>query len=196
MPKVSIVLPVYKGAAHLGECLNALLQQSFREFETLLIDDCSTDNSPEVIQSFLHDTRIRVFQNPVNLGTASTTNLGHRLARGEYIANLPEVLLQYRAHPEQQSGNPVQTLAITSRIRQRVINEFFPALTHSDAQQVEPLLRWHNPPALSRDFVEAGLALLPQLRAHEPSRHGESRDQRDGFLQACERRWRVALESL
>lgn len=88
MPRISVILPVYNGTSHLNECLDSLLSQSFKDFEILLIDDFSTDNSRETCEEYQsRDKRIRFFQNPVNQGTASTTNLGHRLAQGEYIAH-------------------------------------------------------------------------------------------------------------
>jgi glycosyltransferase involved in cell wall biosynthesis len=81
---VSVVLPVYNCPAYIGAAIKSILNQTFENFELIVIDDGSTDNTPEIIQTFL-DTRIRFFQQP-NQGLAATLNRGISLARGKYIA--------------------------------------------------------------------------------------------------------------
>jgi glycosyltransferase involved in cell wall biosynthesis len=84
MPRITVLVPVYNGASHLGETLTSLLTQTYKDFELLIIDDGSTDNSVKIIESF-SDPRIRVMQKE-NGGLCSTLNLGIQEARGEYIA--------------------------------------------------------------------------------------------------------------
>jgi glycosyltransferase involved in cell wall biosynthesis len=84
MPRVTVLVPVYNGASHLGETLTSLLAQTYKDFELLIIDDGSTDNSVEIIKSF-SDPRIRMMQKE-NGGLCSTLNRGIHEARGEYIA--------------------------------------------------------------------------------------------------------------
>ncbi len=67
MPSVSIILPVYNGMRYLEQCVNSVLNQSYKSFEFLIIDDCSTDNSYFFLQS-IKDTRIRLYQNEQNKG--------------------------------------------------------------------------------------------------------------------------------
>ena len=84
MPRVTILVPVYNGASHLAETLTSLLAQTYKDFELLIVDDGSTDNSAEIINSF-SDPRIRMIRKE-NGGLCSTLNRGIQEARGEYIA--------------------------------------------------------------------------------------------------------------
>ena len=83
-PSVSFVVPCYKLAHLLPECINSILLQSFRDFEVLIMDDCSPDNTPEVAQSF-QDPRVKHIRNEPNLGHLRNYNKGIELARGRYI---------------------------------------------------------------------------------------------------------------
>ena len=83
-PLVSVVLPVYNCEQYLGDAVESLIAQSFSSFEIIIIDDGSTDRSPDIIGSF-NDERIRVFHQ-ANQGLAATLNRGISLARGKYIA--------------------------------------------------------------------------------------------------------------
>ncbi len=82
-----MLLPVYNGATYLGEAIRSILGQTFTDFEFLIIDDGSTDESVAIIQEF-HDPRIRLFHNGTNLGLVASLNRGLKLARGEYIARM------------------------------------------------------------------------------------------------------------
>ena len=83
-PQVSIILPVYNGTEFLDAAIESILNQSFTDFELIIIDDGSSDNSFEVIRSF-HDHRVRLYQQQ-NVGLAATLNRGIGLAQGKYIA--------------------------------------------------------------------------------------------------------------
>ena len=83
-PIVTVLMPVYNGGAFLRPTMETILGQTYREFEFLIINDCSTDDSLETIHSF-GDPRIRVHTNPVNMGQTKSLNVGLRLARGKYI---------------------------------------------------------------------------------------------------------------
>lgn len=88
-PKVTVLLPVYNGAAYLRESLTSILGQSFKDFTLLVIDDASTDSSLDVIRSF-GDPRIQVVCNPHNLGLIGTLNKGLNLSTTEYIARMDQ----------------------------------------------------------------------------------------------------------
>jgi glycosyltransferase involved in cell wall biosynthesis len=83
-PKVSFVVPCYKLAHLLPECVNSILTQTFGSFEILIMDDCSPDNTPEVAKSF-KDPRVRHIRNEPNLRHLRNYNKGIELSRGEYI---------------------------------------------------------------------------------------------------------------
>ena len=83
-PTVSILLPVYNGAAYLRESLESILGQTYPDFELIIIDDGSCDDSPRIIQS-IGDPRIRFYRQR-NRGLAATLNRAIELASGELLA--------------------------------------------------------------------------------------------------------------
>ena len=83
---ISIIIPVYNAEPYLEKCLTSVLGQTHSEIEVILIDDCSTDNSVEIINAYANsDSRVRVFQNEKNSLIGVSRNLGIREAKGEYI---------------------------------------------------------------------------------------------------------------
>ena len=85
-PKVSVIVPVYKVEKYLPECIESVLAQTFPDFELLLVDDGSPDNSGKICDDYAaRDPRIRVFHKE-NGGVSSARNLGLDNARGEWIA--------------------------------------------------------------------------------------------------------------
>lgn len=85
MPKISIIVPVYNVEKYLDRCINSILKQDFKEFELLLIDDGSTDNSGEKCNEYkLKDNRVRVIHK-VNGGLSDARNFGLDLAKGDYV---------------------------------------------------------------------------------------------------------------
>lgn len=84
-PKISIVLPCYNGAAMLPQAIESVLSQTFQDWELIIVNDCSTDNTLEVAKMYEEkDERIRVFSNPVNKKLPASLNEGFSHARGEY----------------------------------------------------------------------------------------------------------------
>jgi glycosyltransferase involved in cell wall biosynthesis len=86
-PKVTVLMPVYNGARFLAEAMESILGQTFADFEFLIINDGSTDDSLEIIHSF-QDLRINQVNNGRNMGLIYTLNRGIDLAQGEYIARM------------------------------------------------------------------------------------------------------------
>ncbi len=85
MPKVSLCIPQYNRCNQLRLVIQDLLAQSYSDFELLIVDDCSTDQTPEVVAEF-NDPRITYYRNERNLGLYPNFNRCLQLARGEYIA--------------------------------------------------------------------------------------------------------------
>lgn len=84
--KISIIIPVYNVEPYLERCVRSVLDQSFRDFEIILVNDGSTDRSPEICRRLASlDGRIKVFDQ-VNGGLSDARNTGIREASGEYIA--------------------------------------------------------------------------------------------------------------
>ncbi|MBD2655385.1 glycosyltransferase [Synechocystis sp. FACHB-383] len=86
-PKVTVLMPVYNGEKYLREAIDSILHQTFIDFEFLIIDDGSTDNSIEIIKSY-KDNRIILIKNNYNQGLVYSLNRGLNLARGIYIARM------------------------------------------------------------------------------------------------------------
>lgn len=85
MPKISIIVPVYKAEKTLVQCVDSILGQSFADFELILVDDGSPDNSPEFCDEYAKkDSRIKVIHKE-NGGVSSARNAGIEKAQGEYI---------------------------------------------------------------------------------------------------------------
>ena len=86
-PLVTVLMPVYNGCLYLHEAISSVLDQSFTDFELLVVDDGSTDDSVRVIQSF-QDSRIRLLHNEKNYGLITTLNIGIENSQGCYIARM------------------------------------------------------------------------------------------------------------
>lgn len=108
MPKVSIIVPVYKVEEYLSHCVNSILAQTYTDWELLLIDDGSPDGSGRLCDNYSsEDPRIRVFHKE-NGGVSSARNMGLDNVRGEWVTFVdaddaiePETLLECSAHFEE-----------------------------------------------------------------------------------------------
>ena len=105
--KVSVLMPVFNGEKYLTEAIESILKQTFADFELLIINDCSTDRTENLVLSQT-DKRIRLVRNDQNLGLAASLNKGMALAKGEYVArmdcddfSLPERLAEQVAFLDQ-----------------------------------------------------------------------------------------------
>ena len=86
IPMISVCVPTYKGTQYLKDCLNSILEQSFTNFELLIIDDCSGDNTVDIAQEYAaEDQRIRIIVNESNLGLVGNWNRCVELAQGKWI---------------------------------------------------------------------------------------------------------------
>ena len=83
--KVSVIIPVYNVEPYLKKCIQSLLEQTLKDVEFIFVDDCSLDNSSDIIKSHA-DPRIKLIRHNVNKYTAEARNTGIANARGEYIA--------------------------------------------------------------------------------------------------------------
>lgn len=84
---VSIIMPSWNTGRLIAESIQSVIEQTYPNWELLIVDDCSTDNTDEVVEKF-HDERIRYFHNESNSGAALTRNYALQKARGEWIAFL------------------------------------------------------------------------------------------------------------
>ncbi|MDD3363439.1 MAG: glycosyltransferase [Syntrophomonas sp.] len=86
-PQVSVLMPVYNSERYLREAIDSILNQTFSDFEFIIVLDPSDDNSKTIIESYT-DPRIILVQNDVKLGLALSLNQGLIIARGEYVARM------------------------------------------------------------------------------------------------------------
>lgn len=85
---VSIILPNYNKALYLSETIVSVINQTHQNWELIIIDDNSTDNSTEIISKYLNDKRVRLIINEQNKGANFSRNIGLRKAKGKYIVFL------------------------------------------------------------------------------------------------------------
>jgi glycosyltransferase involved in cell wall biosynthesis len=100
-PLVSIITPIYNGKQYISETIKSALAQTYKNFELLLINDGSTDNSAEIIRSYFNDERI-IYIEQKNSGVASARNTAIRVAKGKYIGFLDQDDLWHKNKLEEQ----------------------------------------------------------------------------------------------
>jgi len=86
---ISVLMPNYNGAEYIAEAIESVLNQTYRDFELIIIEDASTDNSREIIDKFAAtDSRIKVIQNATNQFVNISCNIGLEVAKGKYYARI------------------------------------------------------------------------------------------------------------
>ena len=84
-PTVSILMPTYNYGHHIAEAIESALGQTYGDFELIIVDDVSSDNTVEVVEKYLTDTRVSYYKNPVNLGLVGNFNKCLTYGSGKYI---------------------------------------------------------------------------------------------------------------
>ena len=89
IPAISVIIPMYNAQQYVRECLDSLLAQTFQDFEVIVVDDCSTDNSFAVVKNYMprFKGRLRLAQTAKNSGGGGyiPRNIGLEMATGEYV---------------------------------------------------------------------------------------------------------------
>ena len=104
-PYVSVLMPCYNAEKHLEEAISSILNQTYTDFEIVAIDDCSSDQTLEILHRFAEiDKRIKVYKNDENLKLVKTLNKGVNLCKGKYIARMDsdDIALPQRLEKEVQ----------------------------------------------------------------------------------------------
>ncbi|CAA9203643.1 hypothetical protein FLA105534_04823 [Flavobacterium bizetiae] len=86
-PKITVLMPVYNCELYIKETIDSILDQTFTDFEFLIIDDASTDKTIDIIKAY-NDSRIKLIVKPFNTGYTNSLNHGLKIAKGEYIARM------------------------------------------------------------------------------------------------------------
>lgn len=84
--KISVIMPAFNTAKYIKDAIDSVLVQDYGNFELLIRDDCSEDETWEIIKKYRNKTNIRIFKNKKNLGSASTRNMLIKDASGEYVS--------------------------------------------------------------------------------------------------------------
>ena len=176
MMKVSILMSVYNDESYLAEAIESILEQTFCEFEFILLDDASTDNSSKILQQYANqDSRIILIRNPENLGLVRSLNKGLSIAQGQYIArqdaddiSLPKRLERQTAFLDQNPevgalGTAVKLISKGDQIR-RV--DFLP----KDHESLQAYLllgnQLHHSSMMMRHTILQGLEGYDEDRLH------------------------------
>ncbi|STQ74765.1 glycosyltransferase family 2 protein [Grimontia hollisae] len=86
MKLISIILPVYNGSRYLNDAIQSILAQTYKSWELIIVNDCSTDNSLEIANGWAKkDKRIKIYNNPENLKLPKSLNYGFSVSKGEYL---------------------------------------------------------------------------------------------------------------
>ncbi|MDS7594769.1 glycosyltransferase family A protein [Agrobacterium tumefaciens] len=136
-PKVSVILPVYNGAELLNDAIQSVLSQTMGDFELIVLDDGSTDNTWELLQT-LSDPRIRAYHHD-NMGLPATLNRGISLAIGHYIARLDhdDLMMPLRLDTQARYLDANPTIALLGTAAQIYVGS-------------QPTERYHRHPSSSK----------------------------------------------
>lgn len=101
IPVVSVIMPVYNSSLYIEEAVQSILNQTFTDFELIIIDDASTDGTTQIIKKFT-DSRIKIIRFDINKGVSKATNVGFEKAKGKYIARMDADDISLKKRLEQQ----------------------------------------------------------------------------------------------
>lgn len=123
-PMVSVVMPVYNAARFLKQAIDSVLSQTYQNIELILVDDCSTDDSMQIMRDYSNkDARIKLFCSRINQGVAKSRNIGVQAAKGEYIALLDSDDLWEKTKLEKQIKSMTESNAAISYCSVNLIDE-------------------------------------------------------------------------
>jgi len=166
--KVSVIMSVFNYDEYLKEAIDSVLNQTFIDFEFIIIDDGSTDKTSKIIKSY-KDRRIKVIQNIENIGIAKSINKGLEIAKGEYIARMDadDICLPIRlqvqvayldCHPE--VGLCCSNMSIIDKSGRIANKTYWPPLK----APIEWSMLWYNPIAQSTVMMRKDVLEQNHLR--------------------------------
>lgn len=123
MPNLSVLMPVYNASRFLRHSIESILSQTYKDFELIVINDGSTDNSLDSLRHFT-DPRIKLIDSPVNCGVVSSLNSGYAIASGNFIARMDadDYSLPNRFKAQLQFMDQHQSIGVCGT-QYRIINE-------------------------------------------------------------------------
>jgi glycosyltransferase involved in cell wall biosynthesis len=176
-PLVSVLMPTYKQSTFIRRAIESLLAQTFADWELVIVDDGSPDNTRELIAQYLDDPRVRYRCLERNGGLGAALNLATGLARGRYIAYLPSDDVYYPEHLERLVGllDRDPEIHLTYGGLRWAYNRYEPTLQGSGAvgREAEALINPPEPPKDAR-LTNGNLLALVQV-LHRRSLEGDVR---------------------
>lgn len=187
--RISVVLPVHNGAAHIAEALASVLDAAVDGLEVIVVDDGSRDATPEILRTFA-DQRLRVLRNSSNLGIVASLNRGIAAAQGVYIARMDadDISLPGRVSAQAEHLDVHPEVGILGGLVLRIDAsgrplEAQPVILPTDPDRIRFLLWWHN--VVNHPTVMARRALLEELGGYREAAYPS--EDYDLWLRAAER---------
>lgn len=150
-PTVSVVIPTYNRAGLLGRSIRSVLNQSYTDFEIIVVDDGSSDDTRDVVAEFV-DQRITYVRLSKNIGAGGARNVGIRMSRGKFLAFqdsddewLPEKLTRQMSTFEQGPSDLGVVYSDKTWILKDGIAKYHPAPTSLSGQLINPEIRFYRP---------------------------------------------------
>ena len=150
-PKISVIMSVYNGEAYLAEAIESVVNQTFADWELLVINDCSTDSTAEILSGFAaKDSRIKVHTNEINLRLPSSLNKALALVQGKYVARMDadDICLPNRLQKQYDFMEANPDIALSScrfmTLKNGVISSGGGG-ARSDSESIQALLLVTNP---------------------------------------------------
>jgi hypothetical protein len=172
-PAVTVLMTVYNGGRFLAEAIRSILEQDFRDYEFLIIDDASSDGSVSVLKDFaVIDDRIRLILNEGNKGQTACLNQGLSEARGEWVArqDADDLSLPGRLRSQWQAAQKTPGLMIVG-VNGWVIDEQGACKGMIHAPVVDDGIRWALP--FRNPFIHAGVMFRRQWSDGSPVLYDE-----------------------
>ena len=173
-PFFSVIIPTYNRAAFIGKAVQSVIDQTFQDWELIIVDDASEDDTPSVLSSF-HDNRISIIRNPINIERSASRNRGIGMARGRYVCFLDSDDLFLADHLGnlwkhiEASEDKIALFAASVIKRSSGGETYIDMLRRPELSPIEQVIRHHIPcisVAVPRDIL-AKEQFNPSLRINE-----------------------------
>lgn len=185
-PMVSVILPTYNRESYLAESIESVLAQTYTNFELLIVNDCSTDHTAELLDEFRKkDQRIRVIENEVNKGAPASRNIAVELAGGKYLAMMDSDDISLPKRFEKQVAfleRHPQTYVLGSSAD--VIDPHGKAIDEWRLPRRDRLIRWHSIFRNSRVFCNPSVTMRASIFNYVPKFNENNRASDDSELWA------------
>ncbi|MBO5468261.1 MAG: glycosyltransferase family 2 protein [Lachnospiraceae bacterium] len=177
MPEISVVLATYNGAQYIGEAINSIIEQTFQDFEFIIIDDASIDQTPSIVKN-INDKRIRYFRNKENKGLAYSLARGFNLARGKYIARMDDddISLPNRFAVQYEYMEKHSDITVCGSWYNEIGRRHGRIILPETSEKLKPYLLFYSPLAHSSWFVRREHLLMDDFNYNVHYRSSQDYD--------------------